>query len=333
LYYEYRTDDTRLTISVLKTAVERYKADAITYMSVEGFEYIDGKISSVKLKDTLNQSTHTAKGAVFINASGPWLDTVLQYDEATRPNKIIHSKGVHIVVNKEKLPLKHAVYFDTPDKRMVFAIPRGDRTYIGTTDTFNPDSIDQPSITEEDRNYLIDAIKHIAKVEINLEDIVSEWSGVRPLVFEEGKNASEISRHDEILVSKTGLVSIAGGKLTGYRLMAEEVVDKVIDEFDYPKIKSDTKNIKLIGSGFDDEVEYSDALNEFISLGKTLNIGEDQVSLLFHKYGTELEKIFELYKKTNDIITTERAYTETYEMVMTDEDFWVRRSGRKIWES
>jgi glycerol-3-phosphate dehydrogenase len=332
LYYEYRTDDARLTISVLKTAVERYKADAITYMTVVGFDYVDNNIVTVNLKDSIAETSHIAKGTVFINASGPWLDSILHYDEVTRPNKIIHSKGVHIVVERNKFPLKHAIYFDTPDQRMVFAIPRGDRTYIGTTDTFHPDSLDNPSITDDDRNYLINAVTNIAKVNIVLEDIISEWSGVRPLVFEEGKNASEISRHDEILISKSGLVSIAGGKLTGYRLMAEQVVDKIIVEFNFPKIKSDTKNINLIGSGFENEAAYSATLINYISIGKTLNISEEQVSLLFHKYGTEVEKIFNNFNTSNDIVKAEREYTEAFEMVMKDDDFWLRRSGRSIWE-
>ncbi len=131
------------------------------------------------------------------------------------------TKGVHIVIDQSRFPLKQAIYFDTPDKRMVFAIPRNGKTYVGTTDTFYEGDIAHPKMSTEDRSYLIKAINDMfPDVRIREQDIESSWAGLRPLIYEEGKDPSEISRKDEIWESDSGLITIAGGKLTGYRKMA-----------------------------------------------------------------------------------------------------------------
>ena len=142
---------------------------------------------------------------------------------------MILSKGVHLVFDQSAFPLQQAVYFDTPDKRMVFAIPRDGKTYVGTTDTFYDASRATIKITTEDRAYIMDAIHYMfPDLQIAEKDIESGWAGIRPLIHEEGKNPSEISRKDEIWQSDTGLITIAGGKLTGYRKMAETVVGMVV---------------------------------------------------------------------------------------------------------
>ena len=139
---------------------------------------------------------------------------------------------------------------------MVFAIPRGGKTYVGTTDTFYDKDAAVPQMTTEDRTYIINAINYMfPSVKITEKDIESSWAGVRPLIYEEGKSASEISRKDEIWTSESGLITIAGGKLTGYRKMAEMVVDYVTNLLQkeghsaYPK--SDTKHMPISGGHVD----------------------------------------------------------------------------------
>src|SRR5699024_8219154 len=128
------------------------------------------------------------------------------------------TKGVHITVDGERFPLQQAVYFDAPDGRLVFAIPREGKVYIGTTDTNYSGDISHLQMRVQDRDYLVDAINFMfSDVNLKAEDVESSWAGVRPLVHEEGKDPSEISRKDEIFISDSGLISIAGGKLTGYR--------------------------------------------------------------------------------------------------------------------
>ena len=112
---------------------------------------------------------------------------------------------------------------------MVFAIPRDGKTYAGTTDTFYDQDPINPKMTEQDRNYIIEVLHDMfPSVKITGDDVESSWAGVRPLIYEEGKDPSEISRKDEIWESKSGLITIAGGKLTGYRKMAESVVNRIV---------------------------------------------------------------------------------------------------------
>ena len=145
---------------------------------------------------------------------------------------------MHLVFDQQDFPLHQAVYFDTPDKRMVFAVPRDGKAYVGTTDTFYEGDPKVMQITKEDRTYILDAIHYMfPSLKLTEENIESSWAGVRPLIHEEGKSPSEVSRKDEIWESEKGLITIAGGKLTGYRKMAETVVDKVVEQLSHEEIR------------------------------------------------------------------------------------------------
>lgn len=133
--------------------------------------------------------------------------------------------------DQSKFPLKQAIYFDTEDKRMIFAIPRDGKTYVGTTDTVYKEDMVHPRMTRKDKEYVLSAISYMfPSLALKEEDIESSWTGLRPLIHEEGKSASEISRKDEVWVSESGLITIAGGKLTGYRKMAEMVVNLINEQ-------------------------------------------------------------------------------------------------------
>jgi Glycerol-3-phosphate dehydrogenase len=162
------------------------------------------------------------------------------------------TKGVHLVVKHEKLPVKQSVYFDVPDGRMMFAIPRGKVTYFGTTDTNFQDDKNDVNTSLVDATYLISAVNNMfPDINITLDDIESSWAGLRPLIHEEGKSESELSRKDEIFVSDTELISIAGGKLTGYRKMAERIVDLVTKKYErrFDKTFGDIKTKEIVLSG------------------------------------------------------------------------------------
>ena len=144
------------------------------------------------------------------------------------PPKIL---AIVLKVQVPSFPLKQAIYFDTEDGRMVFAIPRDGKTYVGTTDTFYEGDPKDITITAEDRAYLLDAIRFMfPSLHLTEAHIESGWAGVRPLIHEQGKGPSEISRKDEIWQTDGGLITIAGGKLTGYRKMAEKIIDIVVEQ-------------------------------------------------------------------------------------------------------
>ena len=189
------------------------------------------------IKDQITGEKHDIFAKKIVNAAGPWVDELRDIDGSKKGKHLLLSKGVHLVFPKERFPLRQAIYFDSPDGRMVFAIPRENKTYVGTTDTFYEGDIAHPTVTTEDRDYLLNAINYMfPTVNIAAEDVESSWAGLRPLISEEGKKPGEISRKDEIVISDSGLISIAGGKLTGYRKMAEAAVDTVVKQLKEKKV-------------------------------------------------------------------------------------------------
>jgi glycerol-3-phosphate dehydrogenase len=234
----------------------------------------------------------------------------------------------------EKLPLSQAAYFDVADGRMIFAIPRNGKTYIGTTDTFYNQEIDNPLVNDADISYLLAATNSMfPNVHLRKMDIESSWAGLRPLIFEEGKGPSELSRKDEIIVSDSGLLSIAGGKLTGYRLMAEKIVDMAQSKIAKQNHKrSKTINYKISGCSFNDEKSIEDFVKK-IAAEYQLPIAV--IANWVNKYGDHTALIADNFQKTNqheiskdvNILLSELDYTIDFEMVLTAEDFILRRSS------
>ena len=227
-YAEYRTDDSRLTIENIKTSLQ-FGVRALNYAEVTDFRYDDdGKVSGVVAKDLIGGKSLEVASRYVISAAGPWVDDLRSVNHSKKGKRLHLTKGVHLVFPYEKLPVKQSVYFDVPDGRMIFAIPRGRITYVGTTDTNYDLDKDDVRTDLADAIYLISAVNNMfPSIELEMSDIESSWAGLRPLIHEEGKSASELSRKDEIFTSDTGLISIAGGKLTGYRKMAERVVNYI----------------------------------------------------------------------------------------------------------
>ncbi|MEO0339450.1 MAG: glycerol-3-phosphate dehydrogenase/oxidase, partial [Bacteroidota bacterium] len=193
-YAEYRTDDARLTIENIKTAFS-YGAQCINYVKADSFIYENEQIKGANAIDTLSGDTIAIKAEYVISAAGPWVDTLRKEDQSLQGKHLFLSKGVHIVVPFEKLPIKQSIYFDNDDGRMLFAIPRNRVTYIGTTDTPYKGDLDRIPIDLEDVNYLLRATNQMfPDIELKVEDVESSWAGLRPLIFEEGKSASEMSR-------------------------------------------------------------------------------------------------------------------------------------------
>ena len=338
LYFEYRTDDARLTAEILKTAVE-FGAICLNYAEINGFEYDSGNlIKKAKVKDNLQGSAFSVNAKIFVNAAGPWVDNLRAFDTDGVKGKRLHlSKGVHLVIPFEKLPLKQSVYFDVKaDKRMIFAIPRDSITYLGTTDTNYSGDIDNPEASAQDAAYIIAAVNEMfPSADLKVEDVISSWAGLRPLIHQDGKSVSELSRKDEIFLSKSGLISIAGGKLTGYRKMAEKVVNLVSKKLGR-KVACGTKNLKLSGADF----ETNETLDRFFNLrcgqAKQISASQQEIKSLLNRYGANIDLIlanaFELYQQESDpskrLLLAELYYCIEYEQVASLCDFLIRRSGR-----
>lgn len=343
LYIEYRTDDARLTIEVIKTAIE-YGAICLNYAKVEGFNYTEkGKVCGANITDILTGEKTEIQTKRIVNATGPWVDEVRKTDEGKpRENKRLHlTKGCHVVVPYERLPLKQSVYFDVPGGRMMFAIPRGTSTYIGTTDTNYKENIDSPQTSAEDVAYMLSSVNAMfPSINLHKEDITSSWAGLRPLIHEEGKSPSELSRKDEIFVSSSGLISIAGGKLTGYRKMAQRIVDRVIrslnKKYDFPLKECVTEDIVLTGGRFDKPEGVKDYIYENIEEAYNKGLNKKVLEYLVYNYGTNtpmiIEKICEIMKTESDkeiaIVKGELWYCVNHELCYNLSDFFTRRTGR-----
>jgi glycerol-3-phosphate dehydrogenase len=341
LYYEYRTDDARLCIANIISAVSR-GASCFNHTEAIDFIYDDSKqIKGAIVKNNSTQQQKTIHAKVVVNACGPWVDKLRKIDNSLQGKKLQLSKGVHIVVPYEKLPIKHSVYFDTDDKRMIFCIPRQNITYIGTTDTLYNKEIDMATTTLEDLNYLLRQVNNrFENTKIEKNDVLSSWCGLRPLIYEEGKSASELSRKDEIFESASGLYSMAGGKLTGYRLMAEHLVNKVCRKLGKNEIVCTTKNTMLDGSDFKTENEIYNYIEQKQGACREVKIPSDIIKNWVYKYGRNTDKIIEIsfdifreyeHKKHFPYIA-ELLYTIDFEQVASISDFLVRRSAMLYFE-
>ncbi|MFD1204228.1 glycerol-3-phosphate dehydrogenase/oxidase [Sporosarcina contaminans] len=339
-YVEYRTDDARLTIETMKKAVQK-GALCLNYAKMEQFNYYNGKVVGALVKDMLNGEMFSIDATVVVNASGPWVDEVRKKDEMSNDKTLRLTKGVHIVIDRIKFPLRQAVYFDAPDGRMIFAIPRGKKAYIGTTDTFYDGDPARPVATSEDIDYLLEALRYMfPSTIVKREDVESTWAGVRPLIYEEGKDASEISRKDEIWEADTGLLTIAGGKLTGYRKMAEHVVDRIVDRFPSQSFNPCvTEQLRLSGGEFDNEEHFQSFLDSKTNEAGLFSLSKEEGRKLSSTYGTNVDILFNyahaLSVEKSDLPLSWRAeimYGIHYEAVVTPADYLIRRKGALYFE-
>ncbi|MGN1401271.1 MAG: glycerol-3-phosphate dehydrogenase/oxidase [Bacillus sp. (in: firmicutes)] len=339
-YVEYRTDDARLTIEVMKEAA-RYGANVLNYAKVEKLLYKDGKVNGAQVKDLLSGEQFPVHAKKIVNATGPWVDTVREMDQSKKGKFLQLTKGVHVVIDQSRFPLKQAVYFDTPDGRMVFAIPRDGKAYVGTTDTVYGENPKHPRIHEADRDYIIKAINYMfPTLNITKEDIESGWAGVRPLIAQEGKGASEISRKDETWVSDSGLITIAGGKLTGYRKMAETVLDLVAKQFaneGYKQFdKCATEDMPISGGHVGGSAAFSGYIKKQAAQASGTGLTEQEAVQLVSKYGSNVPILFQIAKDNADKVKDsglplslfiQLQYAIEHEMVYTPIDFFNRRTS------
>ena len=336
LYYEYRTDDARLTIETIKKAVE-FGAYCMNYSEFIKPIYENAQLSGAEVKDLLTLKSYEIRAKCVVNATGPWVDLLRKKDNSLRGNRLQLTKGVHLVVPYERLPLKQAIYFDVKDGRMIFAIPRQGKTYIGTTDTVYNEDINEPIATTKDAKYILKAVNNVfPKLNLSLQQVESSWAGLRPLIHEDGKSPSELSRKDEIFVSESGLISIAGGKLTGYRKMAERIVDRVVRKIGVNVAACTTSQIPVFGANFQHNNDISELIIRLINKNKHSGLNVEHIKNWVYRYGTETEKIINSYSSISAhnsdseacALLAELSYGVDRELVMSLEDFYIRRSAR-----
>ncbi len=322
-YYDGSFNDAKLNISLLKTA-QKFGAVCKNYHKVTDFIYENDKICAVKAKDSIEDKEVQFKAKVIINATGLFSDEVRKLDDEKAKKKLDLSSGIHIVLDKKYLPSKKGLMIPkTKDGRVLFILPWMGKCLVGTTDE-STDVSEHPAVKDSDIDYILEHLEIYFDLKIDKSEILSSWSGIRPLVApEENADTSSIVREHEIFSSKSGLISIIGGKWTTYRKMAQEAVDYAIKEKNLTPKKCKTKKLKLIGS----EISKKDLVLEELDIDKNLK------KYLLSMYG---DKIIELIKSTDDIEKLHEDYQHTNaelvyciknEFVKKPLDFLVRRTS------
>jgi glycerol-3-phosphate dehydrogenase len=229
-YYDAVVDDARLTLATAQSA-HRAGAVVANHAQVVGLMQSQGQVVGAMVRDEITGREMEVKARIVVNACGPWVDNVRSMDVGVRHASPLlrPTKGVHLIIRRERLTSQHAIAFDSPrDDRHLYVIPWGDFAIIGTTDTDYTGDPDALSVTPDDADYLLEAARHaFLSVRLTESDVISAYIGLRALIGSDAASTYAISREHHIEQSESGLFTIAGGKLTTHRLMARETVDTV----------------------------------------------------------------------------------------------------------
>jgi len=339
VYYDNNIDDVRLTIETLKEAVIR-GADVVNYCKVVGYKKENGKIIGIVCKDLENNTDFEIKSTLFINATGIWTDELLENYPTDIPMPLIRpTKGVHVQFRRKHVKNNMATIIRSiSDDRAFFVLPRDKNfTIIGTTDTDYSGDLANPFCNKEDVDYLLESVKYyFPNAELDYDNILSTYAGIRPLVMQKGKSESEISRKHIIFFSDDGLLTITGGKLTAFRKMAEDLFKEVENKEIFPNIR---REVNFSKQKYIISLEKEEWLDEFEK--SKIEIDNDIADYLYQQYGKGAIKILEMIKEDaslkekiiedNDFIKAEIVYCLRYEPTPHLIDIFCRRTEMSLW--
>jgi glycerol-3-phosphate dehydrogenase len=289
-YREYLTDDARLVLANLRSAAAD-GAVLLSHAPAVALLEEGGRAAGVEARCAHSGRSLRVRARAVVNAAGPWVDAVVRLESAGAPPRLHLSKGVHVAVPSERLPVRHLAILQTEDRRSIFAVPRGGCVYLGTTDTsYDGGPVEWPPLARSDVEYLLaPANRDFAVVPLRASDVVAAWCGLRPLVAEPGKPAREISRKDEVWVGRAGLVTLAGGKLTGYRPMARATLERAAEVAGLRPADAGEEP-PLAGGDFDGDLDGLAA-----SLGRAEpGLGAASAARLARLYGSEAREVLGL---------------------------------------
>jgi glycerol-3-phosphate dehydrogenase len=341
-YFDCVVNDARLTLTNILSATEG-GALALNYVEATGLERDGERVTGVTFHDNLGGREGTARAGAIVNATGPWADRLREMAGLKR--MLSPTKGIHLVLPRSRLGLSSIVVIPRAD-RILFAVPCGDSVYVGTTDTFFEDDPGAAAIDASDASYVLDAVNALfPTVRATPRDVVAGWVGVRPLVAAEGTPLpSDVSRDYEIDFGPEGFYSIAGGKLTTCRAMAEALLDRVIER-DGPRLGWQTKPCRtadtpLFGGNIDGFDRY--ALSAAGALAGGWNLSVDSAQRLVRTYGTEHVRLLGVARRNATllqplaegcpVLRVEAVYAAEQEMAVTLQDFMERRTELMLFD-
>ncbi|MGH7657614.1 MAG: FAD-dependent oxidoreductase [Gemmatimonadales bacterium] len=335
LYYDAQCDDARLTVATARSAI-LHGAMVGTYMRVERLELVDNRARGARIRDRLTGERGLIRATTVVNATGPWTDSLRRLEFPHAPQLLRPTKGAHVVVERQRVGNTHALTITSPiDERVMFILPWEDLTIIGTTDTDSAMSPEDVRATQEDVIYLLrSANSFFPSARLTESDVLGTFAGLRPLLRGESSGAaSTVSREHRIEQGPAGMWTIAGGKLTTCRSMAEELVDLVARELhqDFGRAMapaSTTAEEPLPGG----EARELDPVRD---AGRTLGLPEPTISHLLRLFGTEAAAIYNLCRDHRELmevlhpghpaIAAEVVHVTRRELACTLEDVLLRR--------
>jgi glycerol-3-phosphate dehydrogenase len=330
-YCDAQMDDARLCLEVLQTSAWQ-GACLANYVEAVGFEEVAGQISGVKVVDKVKGDQFTIRARQVLNAAGPWVDHICQLAGDSGDPYLQPTKGVHLVVPDQGMSsaflLLHPV-----DGRVFFVLPWNGRTLIGTTDTLSEHTPDHLKVTEVEVTYLLAGFNYNFKPELQDGDVVNTFAGVRPLLRAKANDPSSLSREFRVWTSPSGLISVAGGKYTTYRAMAEAVTDRVADRLG-KRGPCKTRQFRLDGTPAEPWLGFKAAESQRICHEFALD--PKAASHLVGRYGRRAIDVAAYVKNDPSLarpITSEEpdlraelVYQRDHEMALFPADFLLRRT-------
>jgi glycerol-3-phosphate dehydrogenase len=347
-YYECGADDARLTLMTLLDA-HRLGAVLANHTMVTGLLQAGNRVVGVQVCDQLSSSEIEVEAPLVISAVGPWTDQLLRLTAEPVQRWLHPTKGVHLVVRRERLPTQAALTFNAPhDGRFMFLTPWGGHTLIGTTDTNYSRDPDNVSATSEDVAYILEAVeKAFPSARLNEDDVVSTYAGLRPLVRENGHSRGHTpsrsnysrSREHRVCQVRPGLITVAGGKFTTYRTMAKEVVNEAarilaLEHHRSPRGVRHHAYPALPGGNVNDWTAYQ--TQQRATLAAETGLPEEIAGYLVATYGTEVGHLLTLLLRRPtlakritpelSVIKAQIIHAIRHEMALTLEDVLNRRT-------
>jgi len=315
-YWDAQFDDARMALAIARTAA-REGALLLNYCRAERLVYANGKVAGLECTDTLAGSSYRIRSRCVVNATGVWVDALRHGDDAAKP-MVSPSQGVHLVVDREFLPSDAALMVPkTSDGRVLFAVPWLGKVILGTTDTPTHSLSTEPTALKEEVDFILRESARYLRTAPSRADVKSIWVGLRPLVsHDEGEGATQkISREHTVVVSKSALVTVTGGKWTTYRVMAEDVLQACLERgLVVCRKQASTAHLSLVGAALIPDDGYSSSLRKEQGM---------------HSYGAE-EPIVAALPGANQWIAEGLSeamvrFAARYEYALTIEDVLARR--------
>ena len=285
-YYDAQCDDARHTLTLVRTAAQ-YGAIVRSSTEVVGFVKEGGRVVAAELRDTETGDIATVRTGVVINATGVWTDDVQVLADSRGEFKVRASKGIHLVVPRDRISSETGIILRT-ERSVLFVIPWGEHWIIGTTDDDWHYAKAHPAASRTDIDYVLSHVNAVLAVPLTADDISGVYAGLRPLLSGEEEVTSQLSREHAISRSPRGMVSVAGGKYTTYRIMARDVVDAAVGELGRHVPRCVTDCIPLAGAD-----GYHALANQADSLATELGLPRWRVDHLLGRYGAMLREVLE----------------------------------------